>query len=83
MKAPYSENVYDVTAPMLEVLHQLLNAEPHAVNIANMKTAVALVNRGWVMRSEIAARLDTRSTYFITRDGRKAYNIAKRMAGVV
>ena len=82
MKARNGKNAYGLTAPMLEALHQLLDAEPQAVMVPNVKTAVALLNRGFVMRSEIQAPLCTSSTYYITKAGRKAYGIARAMAGV-
>lgn len=82
MHAPNGEAAYDVTAPMLEALHSLIDAEPHSQTIGNVKTAVALLNRGWITRASAGYPLASDDTYFITRAGRKAYGIARRMAGV-
>lgn len=82
MKAPNGETAYDVTAPMLEALHTLIDCEPNAARLDNIKTSVALLNRGWIMRSDAIGKLASDSTFYITKAGRKAYGIAKRMAGV-
>lgn len=80
MHAPNGEAAYTLTAPMLEALHALLDAEPHAINIHNVKTAVALLNRGFIQRADAGYKLDTLTTYHITKCGRTAYNITKRQA---
>lgn len=83
MHAPNGEAAYDVTAPMLEALHALIDAEPHSQTIANIKTAVALLNRGWITRASHGYPLASDDTYYITKSGRTAYGIARRAAGVV
>jgi hypothetical protein len=82
MRAPNGEAAYDVTAPMLEALHSLIDAEPHAQTIGNVRTAVALLNRGWITRASQGYPLASDDTYYITKAGRTAYSIARRAAGV-
>jgi hypothetical protein len=83
MRAPNGEAAYDVTAPMLEALHTLIDAEPHSQSVTNIKTAVALLNRGWITRASHGYPLASDDTYYITRAGRTAYGIARRAAGVL
>jgi hypothetical protein len=83
MRAPNGEAAYDVTAPMLEALHALIDAEPHSQTIASIKTAVALLNRAWVTRASQGYPLASDDTYYITKAGRTAYGIARRATGVL
>lgn len=83
MRAPNGEAAYDVTAAMLEALHLLMDAEPHSQTVGNIKTAVALLNRGWITRASSGYPLASDDTYYITRAGRTAYSIARKAAGVL
>lgn len=83
MKAPNGETAYDLTPQMLEALHAAIEAEPNAIVINNIRTAVALLNRRFIQKATAMEQLNSNTTYYITQAGRRAYGIARRAAGVM
>jgi hypothetical protein len=81
MKHPYTgENATELTAPMLEALHNCNARDPHPFNIRSIPTAQALMSRGFVQRVGLGAPLSVNSQYTITERGRTAYRITKRLS---
>lgn len=82
MKHPYTgEQCTGLSSAMVLALTELSQCHPAPHFIPNVRTAVALLNRGWIERAQVAAPLDTRSLYFITRAGVTALKIGARDGG--
>ena len=71
-----------LTAPMVAALGELAQCHPAPHFVPNIKTAVALLNRGFIYRAVTGEQLHTKTLYYITAHGATAYRIASRAPGV-
>lgn len=76
MKAPYTgEPCTAITPAQGAALLMLANCRPAPHFVPNIRTAVALLNRGWITRAVAGEPLHTRSLYHITPRGATALRI--------
>lgn len=78
---PNGEYAVPLSAAMVEALTDLLESYPAARYIRKPQTAVALLNRGWIMKVSAAEPLHTKSMYYITKAGALALRIGARAPG--
>jgi hypothetical protein len=80
---PSLDNARELTGAMLEALGKLYHHYPSPATVSNAKTAIALLNRGFMEAHTRGAPIHTLTLYHITQRGATAYRITAKQAGII